>query len=72
MSVEKLYISYNEIHQAIADCVNEKNVYEAFKPTLIIAIGSGACAWASGRRECAFSGTCCCRSLSYGLLIAVT
>lgn len=41
MSVEKLYISYNEIHQAIADCVNEKNVYEAFKPTLIIAIGSG-------------------------------
>ncbi len=45
MSVEKLYISYNEIHQAIADCVNEKNVYEVFKPTLIIAIGSGAWAW---------------------------
>ncbi|KAG2487333.1 hypothetical protein HYH03_014049 [Edaphochlamys debaryana] len=41
MEVEKLFISYNEIHQAIADCVAEQQVYESFKPTLIIAIGSG-------------------------------
>ncbi|KXZ47230.1 hypothetical protein GPECTOR_37g236 [Gonium pectorale] len=41
MAQEKMHISYNEIHQAICDCVNTKGVYESFKPTLIIAIGSG-------------------------------
>eukprot|EP00198_Chlamydomonas_reinhardtii_P011912 XP_001701249.1 predicted protein [Chlamydomonas reinhardtii] len=41
MAIEKMHISYNEIHQAIADCVEGKDVYESFKPTLIIAIGSG-------------------------------
>ncbi|GIL59257.1 hypothetical protein Vafri_14175 [Volvox africanus] len=41
MALEKSYISYNQIHQAICDCVNSKQVYEMFKPTLIIAIGSG-------------------------------
>jgi hypothetical protein len=73
MAVEKMYISYNEIHQvhlrwpagapdhgwvhlrfgvlptpplrlaqqSIADCVDTQDVYEQFKPTLIIAIGSG-------------------------------
>ncbi|EFJ47960.1 hypothetical protein VOLCADRAFT_61062 [Volvox carteri f. nagariensis] len=39
--MEKLHISYNQIHQAICDCVNTKQVYETFQPTLIIAIGSG-------------------------------
>ncbi|GLC42764.1 hypothetical protein PLESTB_001415700 [Pleodorina starrii] len=41
MAVEKLFISYNQIHQSICDCVNSNQVYESFKPTLIIAIGSG-------------------------------
>lgn len=41
MAQEKMFISYNEIHQAICDCVTEQQVYERFKPTLIIAIGSG-------------------------------
>jgi hypothetical protein len=48
--IEKLFISYNEIHQAICDCVNNTNVYESFKPTLIIAIGSGEAGEQAGGR----------------------
>lgn len=38
---EKRYISYNQIHELVRHTVQERKVFENFKPSLILAIGAG-------------------------------
>jgi hypothetical protein len=40
MASEKKYFSYNQIHEAIRSAVVNQKLFENFRPTLIVSIGT--------------------------------